>query len=268
MQFDHASLSLLQETAVKAAGATIVAKDGDGRLSHVAIGGELKTIVVKPPLITHHVETLEALATFAVETASRWKDSLESPGLCVKGRPVIFHNAAGVVLLLDDLDRRDCVVMSLEVSDKWNTLALWNKHKPTLTQKEAVGTLRLIFNAAPNMIDRFRKLDLKTGQTINARVDRGRESLGKAVEAEIMNAADIPETITLQAPIYENLGEDTIYDVACMVEIDPVNGLIQIVPEPQRLQEIIHRHQASIAERLEAAFADVEGGIPVYYGKP
>lgn len=257
MEMDPQTLVLLQETAQKAAAPQDLNLPGDHRTAHVAIAGEIKEIALPPANRDHTVATLEALASFAVAASN----SGES-------RAVVFHDLTGCTLLLDDADRRDKITLPLAASDQWTLLREWDEKKPMLSQREVIAALRLVFNASPVLVNSFRRIDLKSNQTAQNQLERGRESLGRSVESQIINAADIPETITLSVSIYRNLGENQTYDVACAVEIDAQNGRVQIVPEPLRLDEIMHRHQADIADRLEGAFAEVDGGIPVYYGRP
>ncbi len=266
MEFTKEALELLQTTAQKAAEAKLIDLPLAGRSAAV----ELKMIGLPPTNRAHRVRTLADLARYTIAAAQDHDHKVTSQANYPGGPPVLYHNEAVCVLVLDDADRRDFVRFELNLSEEWQVLTKLRNETPLLSQREVIQLLRLVFNASPALIAAFRRFELKARTGGASEINRGRESLGQSVEQEIVNATDIPDVITLTVPIYRNLDEDRRYDVACAVELDVVNARAQIVPEPGRLDEVMHLHQADIGERLRAAFAEEESSdlVAVYYGTP
>jgi len=266
MEMEVDALELLQTTAQQAAAPQKIDLPLADREARLAIAGRTEVVILPPPNRQHTVRTLIDLGRMTIAMAegkapTRFGDA-ESP----TPHPVVYHDEERCVLVCDDADRRDFVTLELVVTPEWSAICKLFREKPTLSQREAIQLLRLVFNVDAEKIRPFRQMEAVTKEASKAAINRGKESLGNSIEAEVIGAADIPETLTIAVPIYRNAGEDERYDVPCAVELDVQNGKVQIVPEPGRIEEIMHRHQATIAARLEEAFA--ERSIPVYYGKP
>jgi hypothetical protein len=267
MEFTKESLELLQSTARKAAGAVSLDLPLAGRIAIVCVDGRLETVPLPPATRGHIVYSLDDLAGWAIKAAIDYqRKDQQTAG----GPPIIYHNKYGCTLVLDDADRRDRVSFPLAFSDPWILVERLAKEKVAWSQREAIQALRLTLAAEPTVVAALRRIDFTSRSAADSLIYRGRESLGKSVETELANAAEIPETIMLSVPIYRNVGEDRHYDLSCALELDLVNSRIQVVPEVGRTDEILHLHQADIAHRLEEVFTEegLEEHPALYYGSP
>lgn len=224
--------------------------------------GELKEIAVTPPVRNHRVASLEDLILLAAEAADGKLDGLTA------AKPVVWHDAGAVRLTLDDADRRDGVTFKLTRSAEFQRLQAIDECPEPMDQRQFVRNLRIMLGQPELMAIPFRKLDWKTGMQASGEVLRGRESLGKQVEAQVQGVQDLPEELTIQIPIYREEGERRPYDCRCAVDIDVSMQRLTLIPFPNQIEDMIDRHQADIRSRLEGALRDKDPKVPIYYGTP
>jgi hypothetical protein len=260
MQFSRDALQLLLGTAQEAKAMRILQVPGDGRTAYVDNHGVLVEIPVKPPVREHAVFSIEDLIVYAGNVAELQK---EAPPCTV------WHSDAGVVLILNDSDRRDRVVFALNHSNQFKAMQALEAKRPSMTQTEFIRVLRLELFVPEATIAIFRKLDWKNSVEQHGEKLRNRESLGKSVESQVLGTAEIPDSLTISLPVYCNLGQDREYSIRCLVELDAINARIQLVPEAGELDRAVDTHQAFLRGVLESSLQD-DGGptVPIYYGNP
>ena len=244
------ALELIQQTAVKAAGAEIIPIDNDGRMEAVSIGGEIREIAVSPPLRKHIVHTLDDIINY-VKTGSNHD-------------PVVWHGENAVTLILDDGDRRDRVTLPLTKSGKFETMAKLAKEQPWLDQKSFIRLLRFDLGLDNlKVVAPFRRLQWETGAKVDSQVNRGDAKIGKSIVEKVEGVDQLPDEIDVPTPVYSESGEREEYLVRCGIEIDAANQRFQLVPLPDELARIVDLAHASIRRRLESSLQ-----CPIYYGNP
>ncbi len=253
-----AAIQLIQETAQKAIGAKVIAELQEPRANYVQIGSALERIPRVPAVRGHAVERLADVIAFA-EATTAGKHSKEP-------RMVLWHARDAVTLVLDDSDRRDLVQMALPWSDEYRAVAnLGGIASPWLDQAAFVRFLWLNGLATDVIVAQFRRLRWASGQTANANLQRGKESLGREIEAEVAGAEELPTELVLSIPVYRAPGERTAYQVKCAVDTSPGDERLRLVPLPGELEKAVDLAQADIHKRLTDALG---ADIPVYYGTP
>jgi len=252
MDLTEGAVKAIQEPVKLAESLTKVVeiKDYPGDPTHkiVVQSGKYTLIDVPPPQRAHQLLTLADLMVLA----NRYKDGS------------IWYLMNKIVLLLDDNDRREFVVMPLELSTPWKLLMKLQEHGP-LTQKDTIRLLKQLgLNAA--VIAVFRKLDFESRIRSSGQVDKGRETMGKSIEAQVQGTAELPEEVCVSVPIYITPGERQTYTVRLTVDYDVAQSppRILIEPEPDVLEEIVEQHMADIRERLEEELP----GYQIYHGCP
>ena len=220
----------------------------DPRKKLLVQSGKHEEIAVPPPFREHMVGSLADLIAYAEK----------------QPKAVVWHYPAGVVLILDDDDRRDRVKFPLEFSDAWAKLKELDGGLTPLAQKDFVRLLRIHLGASAATITVFRKLNFQTQISGGGEIQKTRESLGKSIEAEVQGTSDLPEDLVVSVPIYETAGERQTYSVRLLLEYDAQAQRILVTPEPGLLAELEETHQADIRSRLEAGLIEV----PAYFGKP
>jgi len=243
------ALELIQQTAVKAAGAEILAIPGDGRKAYVVIDNEIREIDVEPPNRKHVVHTLDDIINFAKHG---WQQA------------VVWHGENAVTLILDDSDRRDYVVLPFTKSDKFLTLGKLAVEQPWLDQKSFIRLLRFDLGLDNlKVVAPFRRLQWETGAKVDSQVNRGDAKIGKSIVEKVEGVDQLPDEIDVPTPVYSESGEREEYLVRCGIEIDAANQRLQLVPLPDELARVVDLAQASIRRRLESSLQ-----CPIYYGNP
>jgi len=255
------AIELIQQTAVKAAGAEIVPIFGDGRTAYVSIGGEIKQFDIKPPVRKHIVHTLDDIINFI---ECKRDDSNTSSDYAVWPKAVVWHGENAVTLILNDGDRRDSVRLPFTKSGKFLTLMAMAQKQPWLDQKSFIRLLRFDLGLDNlKVIAPFRRLQWETGAKVDSQVNRGDARIGKSIIETVEGVDQLPDEIDVPTPVYSESGEREEYLVRCGIEIDAANQRFQLVPLPDELARIVDLAQASIRRRLESSLQ-----CPIYYGNP
>lgn len=236
----------------------------DPRKKFLIRGQKHEEISVPPPARKHHVYTLVDLLDYAGRMIGAESDPdaprAEKPAL------VIWHNVVGVTLVLDDADRRDTVFFPLEKSAAWKLLAkIEEQGVAQLAQRDFIRLLKNEFAVSEAIVAQFRKIDFRVMKQAQGNVNRGKESLGKSIEAEVSSGGqELPEEVEVVVPIYLNAGEGETYSVRLLLDYDAETAKILITVEADALEKRVQAHQASIHGRCSSTLADV----PVYFGAP
>lgn len=257
------ALELIQKTARDADAARVIVElSGDGRKAFVQQGAEIKAFDIPPAVRNHKVASLADLICY-----------MQSPPA---SHPVVWHNPLGVVLVLDDADRRDRVAFELTLSERFSMLKRLAKEKPALDQKAFVRLLRIQLGLDATIVGKFRKVDFAAAAESSGEINHGSDKLGKTITAKVNNIAEIPDELNISVPVYQQTGEREEYLVRCAVEIDTQNRMFQLIPMPDELERVTDLAQASIHSRLQDAASKTASAnpeaqrevIPVYYGAP
>lgn len=248
---DPETLKTLIELAQQAASVRTIGTDADGRTVILQEQGKLRERATPAPLRSasfHDLESLQAYAAQQVEQGNQ---------------PEIWHCEEVVSLVLNNQDRREVLHFPLNGSVELECLSQFAQQITLLPQSDFIRTLRMTLSAPPELIAPFRRLDWSSRSTGGAKVEHGRQSLGKELEAQISGIGELPEEIRLAVPLYRDQGERQQYTIRCLIEIDPIGQRFLLRPASGELEQALQAHQGDIRDRL---LAEVDK-IPVYYGR-
>jgi rhodanese-related sulfurtransferase len=222
-------------------------------------GGAIQTIDLPVPPRAHAVKQLADI----VELADRFDAA---------GRKVaVWYDECAVVLVIDDDGHRvETATLTLVESDVFKVVRLLTggTKAASFDHKAFVRLLRIDLAGAlapSELLEVVRRVKFEAGSVVNSDVRRSRESLGREITAAVSAEAEIPDDVTLSAPVYKTFGEESEYPVRCTVEVDAMAGSFRLIPFPDEIERVQHLAVASIAERLAAGLPE---GVPHYYGKP
>lgn len=261
------TLELIQQTAREAQSATLL-KDlnTDGRTAWVNIAGELREVKLPPTVRKHTVHSLDDLILYAARAAEDCENRADNPN--PPAGPVVWHGRSGVVLVIDDADRRDLVQFPLTFSERYQVLRRLAEKRPALMQAEFVRLLRLELGFSNAIVGQFRRLQWQAGSTTVGDLRHGQDKLGKDIQSVVQGVDELPEDLDVPAPVYQQYGEDEEYLVRCSIEIDTQNQRLYLIPKPDELERVADKAQASIRARLEGRLQDEKPKVPIYYGQP
>lgn len=233
-----------------------VIDSGDPRKARVAYGGEVVTWDCEPPLRNHTVYDLDSLIAWAVPRE-------DDPQIRV---PTVWHSPGGVVVLLDDEDRRDRVTFPLTLTRAALAIrALRAEERKAWQQRELIRFLRIELGLPPAIIAPWRRLDWDSSQKTASIAEHGRDRMGRDVSAAVVGAVDLPEVIAVPLVLYEQSGEQEVYQVLLAVEIAAIEQRIYLAPQPLALENAILAHQQTIQARLVGSLGEA---ARVYFGSP
>ena len=183
------------------------------------------------------------------------------------GRAVVWIAPAAVVAILDDDTRRDRVTLHLNETALFTFL----KTLPKSQGFDQPQMIRLLRTTLANSVGKqeilaaVRKVKFRQLASGETSIQHGNESMGQQIENEVTGAADIPDTLVVDTPIYNNLGErDYSFPVPLDVEIVPTERKFVMRPIGDALEIAAQAGQLSIAERIRAAIPNT----PVFFGSP
>lgn len=225
----------------------------DPRTSYVDQGGMLNKFPVPPSLRSHKVESVDDLA----DAAEKWS-----------GDNTVWIGADAVRLVLNDADRRDVVTLPLVKSPQFTTLEKLAA-TPQLDQQQVIRLLRVNLPGIERRLELLsiiRKIKFRQSTSGEDDIQHGKESLGRAIEAQVTGSGDIPETVIVTGPIYCNPGErEQSYAVGLDLEILPTEQKFRLCPLPDELDRATRDALQSIRERLNEALPD---GTAIFFGTP
>lgn len=155
---------------------------------------------------------------------------------------------------LEKLDAGDCCAQQLE-------------------HRQLMRLLRVEFARClqrEDLVPLLLKIDFSMGDNAGSLSDRGRESLGRSVHAEIQQADQIPETFFVDVPVYENRDVSCRITIECALELFPAEKKFRVTPLPGQVSAAMEAIQTAIHAMLDARLQqfDLIETVPVFFGAP
>lgn len=246
------ALETIQETAVKASHAQRLMDKRKGTVfSH---GGQILTIDADPPARNHKVSDLESLVVAIGGEASA----------------SVWHSGNQVVAIIDDTPashRDDRVSWSLVESAKFAALT----RKAAEPRSHAEFVKFLVQNlrdelqaAAPGLLGAIRALKFRSADEQAGKIEHGRESMGRAIEAEVTGAGELPETVVVKVPRWATLGLDYVASIECLLVLDVNDRKLSLRPLADQLERAENAAQRWLNDLLSGSLAEAS----VLYGTP
>lgn len=247
------ALQYLARQAEEANVPSVTAIPGDPVQVLISHGGAYEKHQLPPAHRKHTVRTLDDMILITERASAVWG-----------GKPVLWHDRASVVLVVDDGERRDLVTMPLQIAETYATVEKLATRK--FTQKEFVQLLRVSLRGCvvdKTLLPAVRELKFKKNASGTSGIQHGRESMGREIESEIVGADAIPEEVVLQTRVYNNPDVQYMAKVACALDIDLESETFTLRPMPDQLEEAVQGAQNEVRTRLEE-IKDVQS----FYGTP
>lgn len=169
-----------------------------------------------------------------------------------RSEAAIFYDVVGVTCLPDATDNRASVFCPLELSPQMRWLT--TQAKQPLSQRDFVRLLRIdlrgCFAAYPTLLSMVRNLRWTGTQFNDGAVSHGRESLGRAIEAQVSGADSIPEEITVTVPFWRQF--PCSVSIACAIEILPQEQSFRLTPYPNEIDKATETALDALAAALES----------------
>jgi hypothetical protein len=216
-------------------------------------------------------------------------------------RPAIYYAPSGLTVQLEDgtlESNHGRALCPLAQTKVWELLALWEKspNEAWKAHKEFFRMLRVTFgdsfesDALARLVESIGQLDFIQGERVQSVQVRNRESMGREVASEVKSLkGDIPEEILLSVRLYRDPVLLRRHSIRCLLETDPQNGRLALLPIAGQLDEALDREMSALGDMLRssvgasrrltgpaldpddverAAALATEWQIPVFYGQP
>ena len=185
----------------------------------------------------------------------------------------VWYSRTAVTLYLDSKTRRDTVSLPVGLSAQVNRLFDLQGAQPAFQQAAFVKFLRIDLHGclgmAGNLIEIVRRVKFHATQRAEGVVEHGKTSLGKAITAEVTGTGTIPESITLDVPVFANACFSNIREsVECAVEPVAETSTFQLIPFPGAIERAVARGEAEIGEKLKRMIDDAGLDVVPLYGQP
>jgi len=233
------TLELLLSTAKK----TIEPKkipETESASSVTYLVGEKEILITKPtPSIGYQAETLHSFANLVNAETKRYSGSIPEA--------VVFYDECSLVGIINGGGHRDDrITMALTFSAFFEKAQFLAEHNQRQNLKDFVRMLRKDFSGIPGAIalrEAVREIKFTSDGVAEAASTRGRESIARSIKnaVEEKHLSQIPETVTLEIPVWNNPGLRMRYDFRCLVEIDPDDQLFQLVPFPDEVGRVLEQ---------------------------
>jgi hypothetical protein len=116
------------------------------------------------------------------------------------------------------------------------------------------------------LLSTVRKIKFRQSTSGEDDIQHGKESLGRAIEAQVTGSGDIPETVVVTGPVYCNHGErEQSYAVGLDLEILPSEQKFRLCPVPDELDKAARDALQGIRDRLNAGLPDETA---IFFGSP
>lgn len=185
-------------------------------------------------------------------------------------KPAVWFTEDAVIVIHDDVDgsrRLDRTSLKLVRTPEYSRLLKLGE--TDLTQKQLVGLLRITLadcatESSQRLLEVSKVLNSKVSQTSHGTIIKGRESLGRDIDAEIMSdVGELPDEVTFAVRLYDDPKLEQRQQIVCAVEWDPQATSCQIIPQPASLRDA----RDALLDVLGSYLA-AECDCPIFHGTP
>lgn len=177
---------------------------------------------------------------------------------------LLFYSESGATLVIDQKLRDETVQLKFTHSRAWQRLLAIEETPAAIDQRNLIVLLKNYLNVPATTVNLVRKLDWSALNASHGNIQKGSESLGRTIEQKVIGAADLPDELVVQVPIYDLRGERALYSVTLIIDLDIPQNRFLVTVKPGVLRECYESHLATVFERIKKLAPE----IPVYYGSP
>ena len=256
------TLDLIQETAVKANGAT-----GKADLIHPAQEPEHVYYLVTPTGKPERVEAAPEPRGHAIVTC---EEVCEFVDMHKSDSTAVWFGRDAVVVLLDDTTRRDRAELTLIQTPQLKLLAELGATARNLEPKKFRRMLRVDLGDCLNdltLLNWVSNFKASSGSATQVMLGKSKESLGREVqEAAVNESGECPDEILLSVRVFDDPGLTIRRPIRCAVDVDISGGEAQfrLSPFPLEIHKAIEDEVLNIGQLLRSTLTDVK----VFRGTP
>ena len=284
---DKPTLELLQQTAVDAEGAKNKAHlfqipcEPKHIYGAVTSDGEFERLEAAPEPRNHALVTLDEVLHFAkfaagqplvplIEgptTASDPDDPTDPANEDTPPQVIVWYDTPSIVVILDDLTRRDRATLKLDLTPQMQTLLKIQKDETKFDQRAFRRLLKIDLHDCRNddvLLNWVSQVKFTNNSTAAGNIANQKASFGRAVEESAASEqGECPDEICLQLRVFDDPSLRGTWPVRCAVEVLPSESSFRLVPLPLELHNAIESELSVIGQMLAEGL-----DCPVFRGRP
>lgn len=218
-------------------------------------GDELKAIEVPATPRAHKLLGLTALIAALGDKA-------------IAPAPEVYVSSNQIVALLDRADRRDRIVVDLGFSKQFVMLQRMEAEARVASPAAIVKFLRIDLAGGVDkdeVIGPLSVIDFTLLRTTSSNVAHGRDGYGGSVNAEVKQAALVPQEFFCHAPVWTAEGtEHVLAEVNTSLFLDAEKQVVELRVLPDQCTIAINGSVGALVRQLTAEL----DGVPVFAGVP
>jgi hypothetical protein len=208
-------------------------------------------------------------------TVATLQDFVTACGRWGGARSVVLHSLKGVLLLIDDSDRRDRVFLPLETTEVFDLVLTMAAER--YDQRTFVGLLRRdLCKVIPSyLVTAIAKIEVVTNSQQRTEVNPGRERGTREFAADLAMSGEIPERVKCYIPVYrlDGLNQPMEIEFSLDYTLPPMPVSFSFRTLPDEIENVQALLQGTLHQLLETLLGDELGGredvkIDVLYGDP
>ncbi len=179
-------------------------------------------------------------------------------------KPEVHYTSERLVAALDRTTRDDKVFLRLQKSNRFDALESLDGMGKAFPQRELIDFFRVSLpcDAGDHLLPLIRQLDFQRKSGGRSRVDHQSESMGNEIEEEAQGTSEIPETLTLVAPVFANPGlVDIQISAKVVLTIEFQNQCIRLRAQADAISDGIWSAAEEVGRRLREKLPE----IPVFH---
>lgn len=295
---DKPTLELLQQTAVQAAGAenkahvVAIDQEPDHIYGVVDSAGSFVRYEAEPLPRNHVLVTLDEVLKYAKHASGQVAppkttkliegptaqpaagsslsaddtDAGDDDGVPT-GETVVWYDRPAIVVVIDDLTRRDRATMRLNLTPQMKLLLELEDKERKFDQPAFRRLLKIELagcrqdDAVLNWVSAMKFSNNSTSAGV---ITNQRTSLGQAIDDEALSElGSCPDEITLQVRVFDDPSLRETWPIVCAVEVLPAERSFRLVPLPLELHNAVESELSVIGQHLVTNL-----DCPVFRGQP
>lgn len=257
MEANQEVVKLLQETAIKASGASgkisvLPAPElGPGK-SLIVDGNGGYQICTKLEARSHQLHEIEAVSKWCIYAAEK-----------LEAHPILWIGREGIRVVMDDADRSSpipVIYYKFRKTPEYERILSIQARTEAMDQKAFIRMLRtelwdcLDFKLRENLLKSLKQLVSSERGSAKSVVGTGRESYGREIEMAVgSNLGEIPETITLSVQLFQDPGLMGRRLIECDLEIAPDSFRFTLTPLASDLETALEDELQGMISQLQSS---------------
>ncbi|GJM43460.1 MAG: hypothetical protein DHS20C21_03020 [Gemmatimonadota bacterium] len=178
--------------------------------------------------------------------------------------PEVYFSESSIWVVLNSEDMRECAILDLRESRRFQTIRALESEPRSFTPKEAVKFIRYELHGvnADSIVAALGRVDFTRRSEGRNHVEHGKESLGRSVEAQVQQADKVPDTFEVTVPVFTNSGVRHTAIVRCGLYLDLEAERVEIRVLTDEVQFALDTTMGRIRSTLEELTCPVFNGAP------